>query len=68
MSIWNELLFLHGHIASPHLARALAAEPDAGAAAELPPLLRDPPGDLRRGRRSAGQDAPATPGAAASAG
>lgn len=65
MSIWTELLFLHGHIASPRLARALAAQQDTGAAAAHP--LPDLPDGLRRGPRGAGQGAPAAPGAAAQA-
>ncbi|MBT2119369.1 hypothetical protein KK141_03435 [Dyella sp. LX-66] len=30
-SIWNDLLFLHGHIADANLARRLAAAPDTEA-------------------------------------
>lgn len=46
MNIWNELLFLQGHVASPRLALALA---DAESAAEPAPAAAPPPrGDEHR--------------------
>ncbi|WP_407353380.1 hypothetical protein [Luteimonas sp. R10] len=41
MSIWNGLLFLQGHVASPRLALALAGAEPVPAPAPAPPPLHD---------------------------
>lgn len=52
MSIWNELLFLQGHVVSPRLALALA---DAESAAKPAPAAMTPPprGSERHGGATA---------------
>jgi hypothetical protein len=47
MSLWTELLFLHGHIADPELARRLVkpappADPSVPKAGKTPARLRRP--------------------------
>lgn len=51
MSIWTDLLFQHGHIAEPRLARSLAEDPTAPRKAPPAARSRAPrEEDHRRGR------------------
>lgn len=63
MSTWNDLLFLHGHIANPDLARSLAEASPAGRAPapDAADATTDPPDTARHAIRAPRMQFPTTP-------